>query len=168
MRVRPMSIAVAVFFLAFAPLSGAPAAAQAPAPETLAAARDLVAASRAADQLKTLLPLIMQQLKQAIVRGDPAAARDFDAVMPPLIEAMSARSAAFADGIALVYARNFTVDELRQIADFYRGPAGQRFLDKMPVVAQETMTMGQQFGQEIAGEMRSRIIDELRKRGHDL
>jgi hypothetical protein len=40
MRVRPMSIAAAVFFLALAPLSGAPAAAQSPAPETLAAARD--------------------------------------------------------------------------------------------------------------------------------
>jgi hypothetical protein len=36
----------------------------------------------------------------------------------------------------------------------------------MPVIAQESMAMGQKLGQEIAAELRSRMIEELRKRGH--
>jgi hypothetical protein len=72
------------------------------------------------------------------------------------------------DGIALIYARNFTADELRQLTAFYRGPIGQKFLEKMPQIAQESMAMGQKFGQELAGNLRDRIIEELRKRGHNI
>ncbi len=169
MHRRHVSIAVAVV-IAFMLPSGRPAAAQSPppSPEAVAAARELVTASRAADQLNTLLPLFMQQLKPAIVQGRPEVGRDYDAIMPQLIESMKARSGAFADGIAVVYAHNFTVDELHQLTDFYRGPIGQKFLEKMPVVAQESMAMGQKFGQELAGELRNRMIEELRKRGHNI
>lgn len=170
MQRRPMSIAVAVSLLSLTLLSGRPAAAQSasPSPESIAAARELVTASRAADQLKTLLPLFMQQLKPAIVQGRAEVARDYDAIMPQLIESINARSAAFAEGVAAVYARNFTADELRQLTEFYRGPVGQKFLEKMPVVAQESLAMGQKLGQEIGGELRSRMIEELRKRGHNI
>jgi uncharacterized protein len=172
MHHRLGSIAVAVIILAFALMAGRPAAAQsqppASSPETLAAAQELVAASHAAEQLKTLLPLIMQQLKPAIVQGRPEIARDYDAAMPALIESMSARSDAFAAGIAEIYAHTFTGDELRQVTAFYRSPVGQRFLEKMPVIAQESMAMGQKFGEEVAGDMRNRMIEELRKRGHSL
>ncbi len=166
---RRVSIVVAVL-IAFMLPSGRPAAAQspAPAPDAVAAARELVTASRAADQLTTILPLLMQQLKPAIVQGRAEVARDFDAIMPQLIESMKARSDAFADGMALIYARNFTADELRQLTDFYRGPIGQKFLEKMPVVAQESLGLGQKFGQEIAVDLRNRMIEELRKRGHNI
>jgi hypothetical protein len=30
------------------------------------------------------------------------------------------------------------------------------------------MAMGQKFGQDIAGELRNRMIEELRKRGHNI
>lgn len=164
-----VSIAVTIMVLALA-LCGRPAAAQSPAPsaDTLAAATDLVATSRAAEQLKTLLPLIMKQLKPAIVQNRPDVEHDYDAVMPALIESMTARSDAFAAGIAEIYARTFTADELRQVTAFYHSPVGQKFLEKMPVIAQESMAMGQKFGQEVAGEMRNRMIEELRKRGHTL
>jgi hypothetical protein len=167
---RAVSAAVALSILMLALWSGRPAAAQSapPPPDAIAAARELVAASRAADQIKTLLPLFMQQLKPAIVQGRAEVARDYDAIMPQLIESMNARGEAFAEGVATVYARNFTADELRQLTAFYLGPIGQKFLEKMPVVAQESLAMGQKLGQEIAGELRSRMIDELRKRGHSI
>jgi uncharacterized protein len=166
---RAVSIAVALSILSLASWSGRPAAAQsAPSPDAVAAARELVTASRAADQLKTLLPLFMQQLKPAIVQGRAEVARDYDAIMPQLIESMNARSEAFAEGVATVYAHNFTADELHQLTAFYRGPVGQKFLERMPAIAQESLAMGQKFGQEIAGELRSRMIEELRKRGHSI
>jgi hypothetical protein len=170
MQRRPVSIAIAVLALGFALMSGRPAGAQSPAtsPEAIEAAHELVTASRAADQLKTLLPLFMQQLKPAVVQGRAEVARDYDLIMPALIESMAARSDAFAAAIADIYARTFTADELRQVTAFYRSPIGQKFLEKMPVIAQESMAMGQKFGQEIAAEMRTRMIEELRKRGHNI
>jgi len=54
------------------------------------------------------------------------------------------------------------------IVAFYRGPTGQKFVQKLPLITQESMVIGQRFGQAIAAELRSRIVDELRKRGHDI
>jgi uncharacterized protein len=36
------------------------------------------------------------------------------------------------------------------------------------VITQESMAIGQRFGQSIASELRGRMIDELRKRGHNI
>jgi hypothetical protein len=57
---------------------------------------------------------------------------------------------------------------MRQLTAFYRGPVGQKFLDKMPAIMQESMSVGQKFAQTFAGELRERMLDELRKRGHKL
>jgi hypothetical protein len=171
MRRHPLLIAVFLAIALALPCdrpAGAQSPAPAPAPDALAAARELVTASRAADSLKTLFPVILQQLKPAIVQGRPEVERDFDAALPQVIEAVSARSEAFVDSIAIVYAHNFSVDELQQLTAFYRGPIGQKFLEKMPAIAQESMAMGQKFGQEIAGDFRNRMIEELRKRGHNI
>ena len=165
---RPMLFAVAI--LAATLMYGGPAATQTPAPssDAVAAAKELVVTMRAADQLKNLFPIIMQQLKPAIVQGRPQVEKDYDAIMPALVEGMLARSGELIDLMADVYARNFTAAEIRQISAFYRGPVGQKFLEKMPAITQESMSAGQKWGQTVAGEMRSRIIEELRKRGHNI
>ena len=147
------------------------AAAQTASPDGLAAGRELVVAMRGAEQFKTIVPLMLQQLKPAIVQGRPEVARDFDAMVPVLQELLTTQSAGMAkllEDIAAIYARHFTVDEMRQLIAFYRTPLGQKFLDKMPTITQESMNAGQAFGQVLAGELQKRVIDELRKRGHKI
>ena len=145
-----------------------PAGAQQGAPDAVAAARELVVTMRAADQLRTLFPMIMQQLKPAIVQGRPEVEKDYDASLPQILEAANARMAEFADAIAAVYAQHFTADELRQLSAFYKGPVGQKFLQNMPAIMQDSMAVGQKFGASLAEDMRSRMSDELRKKGHKI
>jgi hypothetical protein len=57
-------------------LAAGPAGAQAPPPDALAAARELIVTMRAADYFKTILPAIVQQLKPAIVQNRPQVERD--------------------------------------------------------------------------------------------
>jgi len=163
---RPMLFAFSI--IAAALLCGGPAAAQAPPPDAMAAAKELVVTMRAADQLKNLLPVLMQQLKPAIVQGRPQIEKDYDAIMPTLVQGMLARGNELVEMMAVIYARNFTAAEIQQVSAFYRGPVGQKFLEKMPAIAQESMQAGQKWGQDVAGDMRGRIIEELRKRGHNL
>jgi hypothetical protein len=145
-----------------------PVAAQ-PAPaDTVSAARELITIMRATDQLKQMLPTIMQALKPAIAQGRPQVERDLDTLMPVLLDSMSSRLGELVDQMAGVYARNFTSDEIRQLTTFYRTPVGQKFLEKMPTVMQESMSLGQAFGQKVAGELQTRMIEELRKKGHNL
>lgn len=145
-----------------------PIQAQASSPDTLAAARELVEAARTTEQFRTLLPLIVQQMKPAIVQGRPEVERDYDKIMPLLMEAANQQVAGLADEVAGIYARNFAVDELRELTAFFRTPTGRKFLDITPVIAQESMSMGQKFGQRVARELQTRIREELRKRGHNI
>lgn len=145
-----------------------PANAQQGSPDAVAAAKELVVTMRAADQLRTLFPMIMQQLKPAIVQGRPEVEKDYDASLPQILEAANARMAEFADAIAAVYAQHFTADELRQLSAFYKGPVGQKFLQNMPAIMQDSMAVGQKFGASLAEDMRSRMSDELRKKGHKI
>jgi hypothetical protein len=151
--------------LSFAAL---PARAQAPSPEAVAAAHDLIVTMRAADYFKAIMPAIMQNMKPAIVQNRPEVERDYDAVMPLLLEGMNARVNEIIDQIAAIYARNFTAEELREVTAFYRGPTGQKFVQKLPAITQESMVVGQRFGQAVGGEIRARMIEELRKRGHNI
>ena len=74
----------------------------------------------------------------------------------------------FVGGVAALYATHFSADELRQITAFYKAPVGQKFLQVLPKVMQDSMALGQKFGESIAGDMRGRMIEELRKRGHNI
>jgi uncharacterized protein len=163
MRKFSSALALGVFIL-----SAAPAPAQTPPADGIAAARELIVTMKAADTFKAVLPSIVKAMKPAIVQNRPEVERDYDAIMPILLEGMSARVNEVIDKVAALYARVFTAAELREITAFYRGPTGQKFINNQTVIMQESMAIGQQFGQEVAREMQTRLIEELRKRGHKI
>jgi uncharacterized protein len=149
-----------------------PAVAQttAPAPpaDAMQVARELVVVTHATERMRALLPQIMQQLKPAIVQNRPAVERDYDAVVGAAVDVALARIDDLADAIAVIYARNFGVQELRDILAFYHTPTGEKLLEKMPAITQESLVAGQKFGQSVVPQMQQRIIQELRKKGHDI
>ncbi len=63
-----------------------------------------------------------------------------------------------------IYDRNFTSEEIDAMLVFYRTPAGQSMMRKMPVVVQESMMAGQAWGQAIAQD----AIAKLQAKGYDL
>jgi hypothetical protein len=141
---------------------------QTPSPEALAAAKELMTVSKMTDQLKQILPAVTQQVRTFIVAANPRAEQDFDAFAPVLQTAMETRLQAFVDEGAKIYARHFTAEELRQVRDFYRTPTGEKFIREQPEVLKESMSLGQQWGQAIALELKERMTEELRKRGHNI
>jgi uncharacterized protein len=163
-----MRFPIIIAALAATLLFAAPSRAEQPSPEALAAARDLVTAIKATDYLKSMLPSIIQTLKPAVVQGRPAVEKDYDAITPLMLDVFNTRLAELTDLVARVYALNFTADELRTIQAFYQTPTGQKVREKMPLVSQQSMMIGQQWGKTLSGELRARIVEELRKRGHDI
>jgi uncharacterized protein len=141
---------------------------QTASPEALAAAKELIIAARLADQINTMLPAIMQQLKPLIAKGNPLIERDYDALVPVMMKIMNARLDEFLNSGAQIYARHFTAEEMQQVVTFYRTPTGQKFLQKQPEIFKESMALGQQFGQAIARDVQGRMTEELRKRGHNI
>ena len=145
-----------------------PAHSQSPDPDALAAARELLTTMRFSDQFKAILPVVIENLKPAIVQNRPQVERDFDTITPLLLESMNTRLNELGEATAAVYADNFTAGELRNITAFYLTPTGQKFLQKLPAIMQQSMAIGQKFGQAVTNELQSRMTDELRKRGHKI
>jgi len=56
-----------------------------------------------------------------------------------------------------VYDRNFTDEEIEGMLAFYSSPVGQKVLAKLPVVLQESMQVGQSWGQELSKKIMLRL-----------
>jgi hypothetical protein len=155
----------AAAFFAASPAWAQTSASPAPPPENVAAARQLIQVMRATDQFKAILPTIIQGLRPAVVQGRPEMEKDFDTIMPIIINGATQHLNELADKLADVYASNFSVDEIHDLIAFYQTPTGQKLLDRQSVVARESMAAGQHFGQALVMELKEQITDELRKRG---
>lgn len=56
-----------------------------------------------------------------------------------------------------IYTEHLTAEEMTAAIDFYRTPAGQAILQKMPAILQESMEVGQQWGMEIGQRVAERL-----------
>ena len=148
----------------FLVLAMPPAGAQAPAPETLAAAKDLVVIMHLDEQFAAVLPGIIKNLKPSIVQGRSEVDRQYDVLAPILLDGFKARISELSEAAAIVYARNFSTEDLIVLGAFYKTPTGQRLLQKLPTVSQEIMLVGGKFGKSVAEDMQSRMLEELRKK----
>ncbi len=143
-------------------------AAQTPSPDAMIAARSLVTTMKLADQYKALLPAILLGLKPALTQDRPEIERDYDAMMPMIADAFTPYYSAMVDGAATVYDNNFNVAELREIDAFYRQPAGQKLLAMSPAIAQQCAQVGQDIGRKATDDLRTRLTEALRQKGHKL
>ena len=144
------------------------ATAQTPSPDAMTAARSLVTTMKLSDQYRALLPGILLGLRPALTQDRPEIERDFDAMLPTIVEAFAPYYNAMVDNIATIYANNFTAGELREIEAFYRQPVGQKLLQKSAALAQQSNQVGQDSSRKAADELRARLTEALRKKGHKL
>ncbi len=139
-----------------------------PPADAMEAARSLVTTMKLADQYKALLPAILLGIRPAVTQDRPEIERDYDAMMPMAADAFTPYYTSMVDGIAAIYATNFTAAELRDIEAFYRQPTGQKLLEKMPVMNEQALAVGQEIGRKAADDLRQRLTEALRQRGHKL
>ena len=123
MRKRSLMLAAC---LAISLSAAGPARPQSPAPDAMAAARELLMTIKFIDQIKAVLPIIIQNLKPAIVQNRPQVEREFDAVMPLILEGMNPRLNEFPSKRRPSTPTNFTVAELRDITAFFRASTGEK------------------------------------------
>lgn len=137
-------------------------------PERLAAARDLLVATNTESQFSTVIPLMFGQMKQAIPTASPQMKEELDKVFEEVQTQFVVRRAEVLDQIAILYAQKFSAEEMKALADFYRTPIGQKFIDAMPELTAEAIKLGNAWGRRIAMDAERKVRDEMKKRGFDL
>ena len=67
-----------------------------------------------------------------------------------------------------VYHKFFSHQDIKEIVLFYQTPLGRKTIRVMPLLMQECMFLGQQWGQTLGPEIQKRVIERFKKEGVDL
>ena len=122
-------------------------------PAALAAARDLMDVTGVAKQMEGMISAMSQGFAKGagadtLEKGKQAAA-EFDAAMKKF---MGYKDEMLTD-FAQLYAETFTAAEMKEIADFYRGGTGAKFIQSMPVLMQKGAQIGIKYSERMVTEM---------------
>jgi hypothetical protein len=130
-------------------LAAAPLTAQTPAapdPATLAAARDLMAATDIQSQMRALMPRMADavgtQLRQMFADNkmpDGLQQQLAAAIQDNMASMQGVMTPQVIDQMASIYARHFSVDELKRLSALMRDPAMEKFRAEMPNMMGEIM-----------------------------
>jgi uncharacterized protein len=144
------------------------ASAQTPSPDAMTAARNLVTTMKLPDRYKELLPAILLGLRRTLTQDRPEIERDYDSMKPTVEAAFTPYYTAMLDDVAAIYANNFTVAEMREMETFLRRPVGQKYLEKTPALTQQINQVTQDASRKAADDLRTRLTEALRQKGHKL
>src|SRR6266403_1512520 len=161
-------------------VAGLPAAAQQPAqqpaprqlkqgsPAAMASAREILAMKNASAMYASVVPNIVQQTKNQLMQSNLNYQKDLNEVAVIVAQKLAGREQEIGEGMATVYANEFTEQELKDLVTFYKTPLGQKLLTTEPRAIQFSMSFmnqwAQQFGEIVNGEFRA----EMRKRGKEI
>ena len=115
----------------------------------MAAAREVMELSRVRDNANQITDTVMRQamdgiMKEVGAKGNAADSRKLGRVTSILSGELSAvmreTMPAYLDAVTEVYARTYSLSELRAIAVFYRSPAGQSMIQKQGLLAKGVVT----------------------------
>jgi len=144
------------------------ASAQTPAPDAMTAARSLVATMKLPEQYKALLPAILLGLRRTLTQDRPEIESDYDSMKPMVEAAFAPYYTAMLNDVATVYANNYTVAEMREMEAFFQRPVGQKYLEMTAAVTQQTNKVTQDASRRAAEDLRARLTEALRQKGHKL
>jgi uncharacterized protein len=169
---RILSAAALVLGLA---LSGAPAGAQTPAPPlkpatpaAIAAAKEILAMKNASAIYANAIPNIVQQAKEALLQNNLNYQKDLNEVAMVVAQTMAGREKEIGEGMAKIYANEFSEQELIDLVAFYKSPLGKKLLGSEPRAIQFSMSYMNQWAQTFAETVNAQFRAEMHKRGKEI
>ena len=170
-----LSAASLAFGLAVA---GVPAVAQqAPAsapplkqasPAALAAAKEILAMKNASAVYASAVPNIVDRTKNQLMQSNLNYQKDLNEVAVIIAQKLAGREKEIGEGMAKVYANEFSEQELKDLVTFYKTPLGQKLLATEPRAIQLSMSYMNQWAQVFAESVNGEFRAEMRKRGKEI
>jgi hypothetical protein len=178
MKSLSRSLSAAGLALALA-LAGGAASAQQPAapaaapakpasPAAIAAAKEILAMKNASAMYAIAVPNLVQQTKDVLLQANLNYQKDLNEVAVIVAQKLAGREKEIGEGMAAVYATEFTEQELKDLVVFYKSPLGKKLLTSEPKAIQMSMGFMNQWAQRFAETVNSEFRAEMRKRGKEI
>jgi hypothetical protein len=157
-------------------LVAAPALAQQPAapaakpasPTAIAAAKEILAMKNANAMYANAVPNIVAQTKDSLLQANLNYQKDLNEVAVIVAQSLAGKEKEIGEGMAQVYAGEFSEQELKDLVTFYKSPLGQKLLTTEPKAIQLSMSYMNQWAQSFAETVNAQFRAEMRKRGKQI
>src|ERR1700754_475973 len=151
----------------------APAAAPAPtlkpaSPAALAAAKEILTMKNANAMYASAVPNIVDQTKNALLQSNLNYQKDLNEVAIIVAKNLAGKEQEIGEGMARIYANEFTEQELQDLVPFYKSALGQNLLATEPHAIHFSMSYRNQWGQIFAQTVNEPFRAEMKKRGKEI
>jgi hypothetical protein len=134
-------------------------------PAALAAAREILVMKNAAAMYAGAVPNLVEQTKNGLIQNNLNYQKDLNEVAVVVAKELAGREKEIGDGMAQIYANEFTEQELKDLVTFYKSPLGVKLLTSEPRAIQFSMSYMNQWGQQFAATVDQAFRAEMKKRG---
>ena len=97
--------------------------------------------------MEKLAHQMMVQMISSFKQRIPVASNDFWTKFQQKLDVHE-----LVEKIIPIYGKYYTIEDLKAINTFYESPAGQKVLSALPQITQESMKIGQEWGERIGKE----------------
>jgi uncharacterized protein len=134
----------------------------------LAAAQELMKVTGVDKQFDTLIPALMQQMTHLLITQNPKEEQLIRTLQGRITQRFATDKQNLLDQAAVIYAKHFTQEEIREVSAFYKTGVGERFVQATPEIMAEMMPLGQRWGREIAEKVIQEMQLEAQRNGVQL
>lgn len=133
--------------------------------DALEAAKEMMIASKTEEMLDVALAQLSQNPPVALPDGDQDIDEDAKKYAADMTKKFQERRGELVNAMAAIWAKKFTVEEMKAVTEFYQSDAGQKIITSMPQMMTELQTASQSFYQQLSGEMVNKIQTLMKEKG---
>jgi uncharacterized protein len=161
-----IALVLSLLFAGFAHAQS-PAPMPEPTAEQVALGREIVQISGVSRSFDAILPQFGEQIRQSLITR-PEVKKDLDEVLTGLKSHNETLREEIMITTAKIYARTFSLAELKEIAAFFKSSAGKNYVEKQPVILDQLFAQMQTWSQKSSESVMLKVREEMKKRGHNL
>ena len=128
------------------------------------AARNVVAITEVLNTFDTILPVLAEQTTNIFVQANPTRAEEIIEVTNNVALSLAGKRSELNLKIYQIWARRFTEQELKQLAEFYKTPLGAKLTKSGPTMSALTIGTAREWQDALSIEMVTLVREELDKR----
>jgi len=168
---RSLPAACLALALIAAPAMAQTAAAPAAKPASAAAigyAKELLTLKKANSMYADAVPSMVAQTKNTLLQSNLNLQKDLNEVAVIVAKNLAGREKEIGDGMAQVYANEFSEQELKDLVTFYKSPLGQKLLASEPRAISFSMSYMNDWAQAFSETVNGAFRTEMKKRGKEI
>jgi hypothetical protein len=137
-------------------------------PSAIAAAKEILLLKNASAVYKGAVITTITNVRSSLMQSNINLQKDIEEISLKLARDFNGREAEIGEGMAVIYATNFSEQELKDLVTFYKSPLGKKTLEMEPKSIEQSLNWMRNWSEDFAQEVNEKFREEMKKRGKDL